>query len=273
MMKSIIISICAIFTLLSCTTTKNSKDTRKLILYYSQTNTTKTVAEELQRKLDADIEQIEVEEPYTGTFEETIERGKKEMEENKMPAIKPLKSKIEDYDIIFIGYPIWFGNYALPIVSLLKEQSFDGKTIVPFCTFGSGGLVASSNNLKTALPKAEIMEGFGIRNARIEHAAAEVNRFLLEKGYVNGEYEKFPEYSAQIPVTEKDKDLFNQACGDYPYPLGTPVTVGKRETKTTIDYLFTTKAQSPDGKETLAKIYVTTYKDNSKKAEFTMAER
>ena len=126
---------------------------KKLVLYYSETGTTKAVAEELQKQTGADIEAIEAVTPYSGNFQETIQRSQRERESGETPALKPLKSKIADYDVIFLGYPIWFGTYAMPIITLVKENDFAGKTIVPFCTFGSGGLNTSSDALKEALPK------------------------------------------------------------------------------------------------------------------------
>ena len=113
---------------------------KKLVLYFSETGSTKTVAEELQRQLQADIECIEAVTPYTGNFGETMQRGQREMQSGELPALKPLKSKLADYDVIFLGYPIWFGTYATPIATLVRDNDFAGKTIVPFCTFGSGGL-------------------------------------------------------------------------------------------------------------------------------------
>jgi hypothetical protein len=100
-----------------------------------------------------------------------------------------LKKKIANYDIIFLGYPIWFGTYANPIITLVKEQDFAGKTIVPFCTFGSGGLNTSSDALKKALPKATIKKGYGVRTARVNAAAKELDRFLKENGYKKGSVE------------------------------------------------------------------------------------
>ena len=103
---------------------------KKLVLYYSETGTTKTVAQELQKQLGADIESIEPVTPYSGNFQETIQRGQREMQSGETPELKPLKSKMADYDVIFIGYPIWFGTYANPIITLVKEQDFAGKTVV-----------------------------------------------------------------------------------------------------------------------------------------------
>ena len=103
---------------------------KTLVLYYSENGTTKTVAEELQKQLGADIEAVEAVEAYTGDFQATIQRGNKERESGQWPAIKPLKKKIADYDVVFLGYPIWFGTYANPMVTLVKEQDFAGKTIL-----------------------------------------------------------------------------------------------------------------------------------------------
>ena len=244
---------------------------KTLVLYYSENGTTKTVAEELQKQLGADIEAVEAVEAYTGDFQATIQRGNKERESGQWPAIKPLKKKIADYDVIFLGYPIWFGTYANPMVTLVKQQDFAGKTIVPFCSFGSGGLNTSSANLKKALPKAKIQKGYGVRTARVAKAAKELNRFLIENGYKKGSVRKLPEYSAQKPVTDAEKKLFDAACSSYQFPLGTPQTVGKRQTADGTDYKFSVKSRGMDGKEATSTIYVTVEKGG--KPEFTEVVR
>ena len=246
---------------------------KTLVLYYSETGTTKTVAQELQKQLGADIEEIEAVEPYSGIFQETIQRGQREMQSGEMPAIKPLKKKIADYDIIFLGYPIWFGTYANPIITLVKEQDFAGKTIVPFCTFGSGGLNTSSDALKKALPKATIAKGYGVRTARVAAAAKELDRFLKENGYKKGSVEKLPEYSEQKPVTEVEKKIFDAACSSYQFPLGTPQTFGKRTTSESTDYKFTVTGRAMNGAEATSIIYVTVGKAADAKPEFTEVVR
>ena len=244
---------------------------KQLVLYFSETGTTKTVAQELQKQLGADIEEIEAVVPYSGNFQETIQRGQREMQNGEMPAIKPLKKKMADYDIIFLGYPIWFGTYANPIITLVKEQDFAGKTIVPFCTFGSGGLNTSSDALKKALPKATIKKGYGVRTARVNAAAKELDRFLKENGYKKGSVEKLPDYSAQQPVTDAERQIFDEACSSYQFPLGTPQTVGKRQTPDGTDYKFTVASRGMNGGESTSIIYVTVGKEA--KPEFTEVVR
>lgn len=220
---------------------------KALVLYYSQTNNTKSVAEELQKQLGADIESVE--------------------------ADKPLLSNLSKYDVIFLGYPIWSGTYATPIATLIKSNDFAGKTIVPFCTFGSGGLNTSSDALKQALPKATIKPGYGVRAARLASAAKELDRFLKENGYKKGTVKKLPDYSAQQPVTDADKAIFDAACSNYQFPLGTPETVGKRTTDDSTDYKYTVKSRGFDGKEGTTIIYVTVGKQAGAKPEFTEVVR
>ena len=267
MMKKFLLTMAAIATF------STSFAQKTLVLYYSETGTTKTVAELLQKQLNADIESIEPVEPYTGSFQETIQRGQREMQSGETPALKPLKSKIADYEVIFLGYPIWFGTYAMPIATLVKEYDFAGKTIVPFCSFGSGGLNTSAEALKKALPNANIKDGYGVRTARVAAAEKELDRFLKENGYKEGTVEKWPDYSAQVPVTDEDKAVFDVACSSYQMPLGTPFTVGKRETRESFDYQFSVKSRGFDGKEAVSTIYVTVSKQPGAQPEFTQVVR
>ena len=247
---------------------------KKLVLYFSESGTTKTVAEELQKQLGADIESILPEEPYSGNFQETMQRVQRENQSGTLPKIKALKAKIADYDVIFLGYPIWGGTYASPVASLLKEQDFAGKKIVPFCTFGSGGLNTSSDALVKALPKAKIQAGYGVRAARVAAAAKEINRFLIENGYKKGNVAKLPAYSEQKPVTDAEKAIFDAACSSYQFPLGTPVTCGKRTTDDSIDYEFKVKSQGfGGGGAQTSTIYVTMGKEAGAKPEFTQVVR
>jgi len=244
-----------------------------LVLYYSQTGTTQTVAEELQRQLGADIERVEAVNPYDGDFQATIERSGEERKNGEVPEIKPVQANLDDYDVIFIGYPIWFGTYAMPIATLVKDKDFDGKTIVPFCTFGSGGLNTSTENLKKALPKANIRQGYGVRSARVEAMPKELERFLIENGFKEGTVAPLPDYSEQVPVTEEDSLVFDAACSGYQFPLGTPLTVGKRQTDESTDYKFTVKSRGFDGEESTSTIYITVGNEEGAKPEFTVVER
>ncbi|MBR5963476.1 MAG: hypothetical protein IK000_04930 [Bacteroidaceae bacterium] len=267
-MKKLFVTLAAVaFIVTGCTQKK------PLVLYYSETGTTEAVALELQKQLGADIEKIEAVVPYTGNFQETIERGGREMRSGELPELKPLKSKIAKYDVIFLGYPIWFGTYAMPIASLVKDNDFAGKTIIPFCTFGSGGLDSSSEALKQALPKANILPGYGVRAARVAAAEKELDRFLKENGCKEGALEQLPDFSEQMPVTAEDSIVFSDACSGYQFPLGIPVSVAKRTTDDGTDYKFIAVSRGMGGEEANVTIFVTKGTEPDAKPEFTQVVR
>ncbi len=274
-MKKLVSIFAIVLAMVGCTTQNKKEESMKksVVIYYSQTGATKQVAQEFARLLDVEALSFDVEQPYNGTYQETIARCQKEMAENVWPKLKDWNIDLAKYDTIFLGYPIWFGTYARPIGALVKEINFEGKTIIPFSTFGSGGLNAGIKDLKAALPSVQIGEGYGVRNARVAKAPAEVERFLIEKGYIAGEVEKLPDYSVQQPVTPEEVAIFDAACGDYQYPIGTPVTVGKRTTSTSVDYRFTVNNQGPDGKAVEVIVLVTVSNDTNSKPEFTEVVR
>ena len=243
-----------------------------LVLYYSQTGATASVANQIKSYMSADIEEIVCEKPYNGDFAATKERCKKEREAGDTPAIKSIRSDVKKYDIIFLGYPIWFGTYALPIASLINDLNLEGKMIVPFCTFGSGGLESSIEDLKAQIPKAIIMEGFGIRNARLKYLQEELDDFLKRNGYVQGDVEKKTDYSVQDELTEADKQIYHEACDSYPFPLGTPTSVAKRQTKKGTEYRFITH-NSDDTVSAKTTVYVEMRNEQDAKAEFTKVVR
>ena len=212
---------------------------KMLVLFYSQTSNTKAVATEIATRIGADIEEIVPVELYDGDFQATIERGKKELDEGAYPEIQPLKADIANYDVIFIGYPIWFGTYARPVATWLNQVDLSGKKVVPFCTFGSGGLDSSIKNLAEAEPEAEILLGYGVRAARLEAMPKEIDQFLKANGFIEGEYTKLEAFSEQHPVSEEEAAVFDAAVGDYPMMHAQAKTVATRALPNGVEYLFT----------------------------------
>lgn len=212
---------------------------KMLVLYYSQTSNTKGVAQEIATKLGADIEEIVPVELYDGDFQATIERGKKELDEAAYPEIQPLKADVANYDVIFLGYPIWFGTYAPPVFTWLDQVDLSGKKVVPFCTFGSGGLESSIKDLDKTEPNAEILPGYGVRAARLEAMPKEIDQFLKANGFLEGEYTKLEEFPEQHPVNEEETAIFDAAVGDYPMMHAQAKTVASRSIPDGTEYMFT----------------------------------
>lgn len=235
-MKKFLIMAATLLVAVSCGAKKESKT---LVLYYSQGGTTKVVAEAIQQALGADIEEILPVDPYDPDFNATISRGQKEMNEGKFPELEPIKANVKDYDVIFVGFPVWFGTYANPIETLLTTVDFSGKEVVPFCTFGSGGLDTSSKAIAAKLPNATVLPGYGVRAARIDAVPAEVDRFLKESGFLAGEYVKPAEFPAPHAVSEDESALFDAAVGTYPMIRAKATEVAERDVEGGKEYLFT----------------------------------
>ena len=226
---------------------KKADAPKVLVLYYSQTSNTGAVAQVIATALGADIEEIKAVEPYDGDFQATIGRCLQEREAGTLPEIHKISSDLSAYDYIFLGYPVWFGTYAPPVITLLGQIDLAGKKVVPFCTFGSGGLESSVKDLEAAQPNAEILPGYGVRAARIAAMPAEVNRFLIELGLLEGEVEPLPAFTEKAPVTDAESAIFDAAVDGYPMLNAKATEFAKRTVPGGEEYLFTAVSLPREG--------------------------
>lgn len=110
---------------------------KMLIVYYSVSNgNTKRIAEELQKATGAEIAEIETVTPYTGSYDEIVDQGQREVKEGFMPEIKPLTVNFADYDVVAVGTPTWWYTMAPAVLTFLKAHAWQGKTVIPFQTHG-----------------------------------------------------------------------------------------------------------------------------------------
>ena len=237
--------------------TATDNEEAKLVLYYSQTSNTKTVAQEIATRLGADIEEIIPLKPYEGDLQATVERCRQEREEGITPELQPLTSDLSQYDVIFLGYPVWFGTYAPPVAALLDQVDLSGKKVVPFCTFGSGGLVSSMKDLAGKEPGAEILPGYGVRAARLKAVPYEVDQWLKRLGFLEGEYTKLDEFPEQHPVSDEEAAVFDAAVDGYPMLHAKAETVASRAIPDGVEYLFVAEDTGETASQTRIQVYVT----------------
>lgn len=107
---------------------------KTLILYYSEGGSTEDIARKLASEFGGDIERIDTLKPYPKDEEALVAQGQKEAETGFTPEIKPLSHNISDYELIVIGTPTWWYTMAPAILTLLRSNSFAGKTVLPFQT-------------------------------------------------------------------------------------------------------------------------------------------
>lgn len=145
------------------TDNQDAQNHKALVAYFSATGTTKGVAEHIANGLNADIYEIVPEEPYTDAdldYNDNNSRTTIEMNDpDARPAISGSVENMEQYDIVFIGYPIWW--YVAPTIinTFLESYDFSGKTIVPFATSGGSGMGSTNEKLAPSCPGAILMKG------------------------------------------------------------------------------------------------------------------
>ena len=130
---------------------------------------THIIAEMIAAEVGGDLFLIESVTPYPEDYTECTEVAKRELNAKARPAIKG-DIKAEDYDIIFIGYPNWWGDMPMPVYTFIEKYSWQGKTVIPFCTHEGSGLSGTENKLKTACQGATVLKGLAVRGATAQNA-------------------------------------------------------------------------------------------------------
>lgn len=131
-----------------------------LITYYSHSGNTKYLAEKIKAEIGGDIAEIVPVKPYPNNYDEVVEMVKVEKVQNFMPELKPIENDLSQYDIIFVGTPVWWYTMSSPVRTFVAKNDFSGKIIVPFCTHGGGGASSTFTDIKTFTPKSDVKTGF-----------------------------------------------------------------------------------------------------------------
>ena len=141
------------------------------------------IADIIAERTGGELFSIRTEEQYPGVYDDLANRAKEQQDKGELPVLTSHIKNLDDYDVIFIGYPIWW--YTLPQVmfSFFDEYDFSGKTIVPFCThYGSrdGGTFARIRELE---PGAVVEEGFAVNQDDVADCGPDVLAWLEGLGY------------------------------------------------------------------------------------------
>ena len=136
---------------------------RKLVAYFSASGVTAKLAETLSEAIGADLYAIEPEVPYTKADLNWMNKNSRSSVEMNDPASRPAiagkRDNMDEYDTIFVGFPIWW--YVAPTIinTFLESYDFTGKTIIPFATSGGSGMGKTNEKLQPSCPGAKLMEG------------------------------------------------------------------------------------------------------------------
>lgn len=132
----------------------------------------------------ADTFSIRTVESYPDNYNDTIDQGQEEQQEDVRPELSGQIENLDSYDTIFLGYPNWWGDMPMAIYSFLDEYDLSGKTIVPFVTSGGSGFSRSVEEIEDAEPDAEVLEGLSLSDSEATDAQSDVEEWLGELGYL-----------------------------------------------------------------------------------------
>jgi len=134
-----------------------------LIVYLSRTNNTKAIAEIIQKNVGGTLVTLELEKPYPENYMATVQQVARENETGYLPPLKTKINSVQNYDVVFVGFPTWGMKLPPPMKSFLKQYDLSGKTIVPFNTNDGYGIGSSFDTVKELCPDSKMLEGFSTR--------------------------------------------------------------------------------------------------------------
>lgn len=143
--------------------TKQKKTPKVLVVYFSGTGTTAGAAKKIQKATGAKLYQIKAKDPYTSAdlnySNANCRANLEQQDETARPEIKGKVKNIRNYDVIFLGYPVWWGKEPMIVRTFLESYNLKGKKIVTFCTSGGSGISGSTKGIKASAKGAKVEQG------------------------------------------------------------------------------------------------------------------
>ena len=161
---------------------KYMKKVSALTAYFSHSGNTREIAHQIHEYVGGDVFEIVSVNPYPSDYDAVVEQARKELKKDCRPGLKTKVENMNLYDVVFIGYPNWWGTIPMPVATFLSEYDFSGKTIVPFCTHEGSALGRSVADIKGLCPQSPILEGLPVRGSDVKNARNKVSGWLRELG-------------------------------------------------------------------------------------------
>ena len=158
-----------------------AKQKKVLVAYFSATGTTKSAASKIKKAAKGKLYEIKAEDPYTEADlnydNDDCRANKEQQDESVRPKVKGTVKNIRNYDVIFVGYPIWWGKEPMIIRTFLEKYNLKGKKIVPFCTSGGSGISGSMKGIRASAKGAKVQSGADLTDS----SAAGVAKWVKKK--------------------------------------------------------------------------------------------
>ena len=151
-----------------------------LTAYFSHSGNTREIANQIYKNAGGDIFEIQAVKPYPHDYDAVVKQARQELDSGYKPALKTKMENIKSYDLVFIGYPVWWGTFPAPVKTFLSEYDFSGKTIAPFCTHEGSSLGRSAADISKLCLKSALLNGVAIRGSDVKTAQNKVVDWLRE---------------------------------------------------------------------------------------------
>ena len=158
-----------------------------LIVYFSRSGNTRGIARQIQQKISGGLNSVELVEiecvtPYSSDYNTCLDEALRDQRANARPALKTRISNMAQYDVIMLGYPIWWASIPAPIASFLEAYDFSGKTIIPFCSSGGSRFGQSLTAIAKLAPRAKLGEGLSVQYSGGASLAGDISEWLKKNG-------------------------------------------------------------------------------------------
>jgi flavodoxin len=143
-----------------------------------QTGNTKAAADKLQSITGGDLFEIQTVNSYSEDYFQCTEEAKKELNENARPELKEKISNMDDYDVIFLGYPNWWSTMPMGVFTFLESYDLKNKNILPFCTHEGSGMGRSETDIKNLCPDSVIFDGLALKGGSVGNCEQSLKNWI-----------------------------------------------------------------------------------------------
>ncbi|PNR98002.1 flavodoxin [Petrotoga olearia] len=168
------------------------KEGKTLITYYSRegnnyvngcivnlpVGNTEVAAKMIQKITGGELFCINTIKKYPEDYTETTKVAQQELRDNARPELSAYLENIDDYEVIILGYPNWWGTMPMPVFTFLEKYDFAGKAILPFCTHEGSGMGRSESDIKKLCPNSKVLKGLAIRGGNVNNSEKDIAHWL-----------------------------------------------------------------------------------------------
>lgn len=158
----------------------NMNDKKILVAYFSHSGNTREVARQIQALTGGELFEIKTVQQYPAEYNAVVQQAKEEQNRDFRPELATNVDNMQDYDVIILGYPNWWGTIPMALFTFLEQYDFAGKTIVPFCTHEGSRMGSSVRDITRLCPNATIAEGLAIRGGGVKNAGSDLEAWLTK---------------------------------------------------------------------------------------------